>query len=215
MKRGDLVVAPHGSNFYVAEVAGDAFYDKSKREDDSAYRRPAVWLNEKQSLPRTLARAALISRMKSYGTCTDATDLVDEIRECLQLVQSETPPSFKSDLQAVLVQETRRQLRSGRMESYGFERLIEAVLQRMGARTRIVPRMEDKGADIIATFRVAGFFNQVVAIQAKHWQSSPPVDKNVVEQLSKRARSRGGFARHGDYVWQDRTRRNRASEAIY
>jgi hypothetical protein len=76
------------------------------------------------------------------------------------------------------------------MESYGFERLIEAVLQRMGARTRIVPRMEDKGADIIATFRVAGFFNQVVAIQAKHWQPSPPVDKNVVEQLVRGSKQR-------------------------
>lgn len=183
MKRGDLVVVPHGSSFYVAEVAGDASYEQSKREDDTAYRRPAVWLNGKQPLPRTLARSALISRMKSYGTCTDASDLVDEIRECLQLAQSGATPSFNTDLQAILVQETLRQLRSGRMESYGFERLIETLLQRMGARTHIVWRGKDKGADIIATFRVAGFFNQVVAIQAKHWKPSPPVNKDVVEQL--------------------------------
>ena len=73
--------------------------------------------------------------MKVYSTSAEAKDLVDEIRECLQLAQSGTTPSFKSDLQAGLVQETLRQLRSGRMESYGFERLIEAVLQRMGATT--------------------------------------------------------------------------------
>jgi predicted Mrr-cat superfamily restriction endonuclease len=185
MRHGDFVVVPHHeANFYVAEVAGEAFYDETKKEDDSAYRRPAVWLNEKRPLPRTLARAALISRMKSYGTCTGAKDLVNEIYECLQYAQSGTTPSFKSDLQAGLVQETLRQLRSGRMESHGFERLIEAVLQRMGATTtRILPRRDDKGADIVAAFRVAGFFNQVVAVQAKHWQASPPVDKDVVEQL--------------------------------
>jgi predicted Mrr-cat superfamily restriction endonuclease len=184
MRLGDLVVVPHGANFYVAEITGEAFYDETKKEDDSAYRRPAVWLNGKQPLPRTLARAALISRMKSYGTCTEAKDLVDEIRECLQLAQSGTTPSFKSDLQTGLVHETLRQLRSGRMESYGFERLIEAVLQRMGATTtRILPRRDDKGADIVATFQIAGFFNQIVAIQAKHWQASPPVGKHVVEQL--------------------------------
>ena len=40
-----------------------------------------------------------------------------------------------------------------------------------------------KGADVVATFRVAGVFTQVVAVQAKHWQSEPPVGRAVVDQL--------------------------------
>ncbi|MEK7768321.1 MAG: restriction endonuclease, partial [Pseudomonadota bacterium] len=40
-------------------------------------------------------------------------------------------------------------------------------------------------ADVLATFRVAGAFRQVVAVQAKHWQPNPPVGKEVVEQLIK------------------------------
>ncbi len=46
-----------------------------------------------------------------------------------------------------------------------------------------MPRSQDKGADLLATFRVAGAFQQVVAVQAKHWQPEPPVSRDVVEQL--------------------------------
>lgn len=184
MKVGDLVVVPHWSDFYVAEVTGPAFYDESRKEDDTAYRRPVNWLNGKRQISRGLGRSALISRMKTRGTCAYGTDLLDEIIECLNAAKSGAKPSFESDLQARLMRETLDELRSGRMESYGFERLIEAILVGLGAKaTRIVPRGEDKGADIVATFRVAGVFTQVVAVQAKHWQPDPPVSKEVVEQL--------------------------------
>lgn len=184
MKIGDLVVVPHWSEFYVAEVSGPAIFDKSKQEDDTAYRRPATWLNGKQPIARSVARSALISRMKIQQTCADATDLLNEIIECLNVAKSGARPSFDSDLQARLVRETLDELRSGRMESYGFERLIETVLIGIGAKTtRIVPRGQDKGADIVATFLIAGVFSQIIAVQAKHWKPEPPVDKAVVEQL--------------------------------
>ena len=70
------------------------------------------------------------------------------------------------------------------MESFGFERLIATVLTGLGAEeVRIIPRSQDKGADLIAIFRVAGVFQQVVAVQAKHWRPEPPVGRDVVEQL--------------------------------
>src|SRR5439155_11221457 len=76
------------------------------------------------------------------------------------------------------------ELRSGRIENFGFERLIQTVLRGLGAsEVRIVPRSEDKGADLVAVFRVAGAFQQRVAVQAKHWQPEPPVGRDVVEQL--------------------------------
>lgn len=184
MKVGDLVVVPHWSDFFVAKITGPAFFDATKKEDDTAYRRPVTWLNEKKPIPRNIARAALISRMKIQQTSADATDLLDEILDCLNIAKSGARPSFDSDLQIRLVRETLHELRSGRMDSHGFERLIETVLVGLGATsTRVVPRIEDKGADIIATFRVAGVFSQVIAVQAKHWQAEPPVDKAVVEQL--------------------------------
>jgi predicted Mrr-cat superfamily restriction endonuclease len=78
MKPGDLVAVPYGADFLLAEIAGPATYDSSKVEDDSAYRRPVRWLNDKKPIPRQLARSALISRMKTQGTCADATDLLGE-----------------------------------------------------------------------------------------------------------------------------------------
>ena len=135
MKIGDLVVVPHGSEFYVGEVAGPAFYDENKVDEDSAYRRPVKWLNGKRPIPRAVAKSALLSRMKTRGTSADATDLVEEIEEIKdwgERTKSGTEPSFKTDLQSRLVEGTLHELRSGRMESYGFEKLIETVLHGLG-----------------------------------------------------------------------------------
>jgi predicted Mrr-cat superfamily restriction endonuclease len=184
MKIGDLVVVPCGSQFYVARVEGPARYESSMVDDDSAYRRSVTWLNGKQSVPRQLAKAALLSRMKVQGTTADASDLVDEIRECIDLASHAATPTFHSDLKNRLVREIVEEMRGGRIESFGFERLIQEVLLGLGAvDCRIVPRSVDKGADLLATFRVAGAFQFRVAVQAKHWQPDPPVDDQVVKQL--------------------------------
>lgn len=186
MNKGDLVVVPYWSEFYVAEIDGPATYDSQKTGDDTSYRRLVKWLNYKKPIRRDIAKSALISRMKTQGTCSYATDLLAEIKECLQIASSGQTPAFQTDLQSRLIRETLNELRSGRMDGFGFERLIQTVLTGLGAAdARIVPRRQDKGADILATFRVAGAFRQIVAIQAKHWQPEPPVGKEVVEQLTK------------------------------
>lgn len=103
MKVGDLVVVPHGFEFYVAEVMGDAFYGAERRAEDSAYRRPVRWLNDKMPIPRSYAKSALISRTKVYGTSAAAGDLVDEILERLELASKGETPNFRADLQSALV----------------------------------------------------------------------------------------------------------------
>ena len=184
MTPGDLVVVPHWSEFYVAEVTGAATYDASKQEADSAYRRPVKWLNQGKSIPRSHARLALNSRMKIRGTCADASDLVAEIEECIHLAGQGVTPTFQNDLQKRLIRETLAELRGGHIENYGFEKLIGNVLEKLGALdVRIVPRINDMGADLVAFFRVAGVFRYKVAVQAKHWQPHPPVGRAEVEQL--------------------------------
>jgi predicted Mrr-cat superfamily restriction endonuclease len=184
MNPGDLIVVPYGTDFYVAEVTGSVVYLPTRKDDDTAYRRPVKWLNDKKPIARKLARSALLSRMKFQGTCADASDLVLEIKECLALAAGDKQPTFQSDLRERLIPEVLSEMRSGRIESFGFEHLIKTVLLGLGAEEcRIVPRNQDKGADLIATFRIAGAFQQRVAVQAKHWQPDPPVDRSVVEQL--------------------------------
>ena len=184
MEKGDLVVVPHYSEFYVGEVCDQAFYDKSKVGEDSAYRRPIKWLNGKRAMPRSYARSALLSRMKIYGTSADATDLVHEIKSCLELAECGTDPSFETDLRTNMIEATLDDLRSGRMESFGFEKLVKTVLEGLGATfAEVVSRRYDKGIDIYATFLVAGAFRQVVGIQAKHYGPEPPVGPEVVRQL--------------------------------
>jgi restriction system protein len=186
MNTGDLIVVPYGSKFYIAKVAGPATYDESKVKEDTAYRRKVTWLNDKKPIPRSLAKSSLISRMKTQGTCARATDLLPHITECLQLSKAGAKPTFQGDLQARLIRDTLDEIQSGRMESFGFEKLICNLLKGLGAdEARVVSRNQDKGADIVATFQVAGAFRLVVAVQAKHWKPkpNPPVGKDVVEQL--------------------------------
>ena len=183
MMEGDLVVVPYGSEFYVGKVTGPAFYDESKVDDDSAYRRPVKWLNGKNSIPRKYAKSALLSRMRILGTCADASDLVEQIKECVNIAETGDTPSFENDLEGKLVEKTLEELRSGRMGERGFEKLIETVLGGLGGKARIVPRKEDVGIDIYATFLVAGIFQQVVGVQAKHFLPDPPIGAEVVAQL--------------------------------
>jgi predicted Mrr-cat superfamily restriction endonuclease len=184
MRVGDIVVVPHGPSFYVAEVIGPATHDPAHIEDDTAFRRNVTWLNNKDPISREVARAALQSRMKTQGTCASATDLVREIEDCLDLSRAKHRPTFKTDLHARLVRETLDEIRSGRLNGFAFEVLLKAVLEGMGAEeVRIIPRIQDKGADLLALFRVARSFNISVAVQAKHYQPEPPVGAIVVEQL--------------------------------
>lgn len=186
MRVGDLVVVPYGPKFYVAEVIGDATYDEKKVDSDTAYRRKVKWLNSKKPIPRDYAKSALISRMKIQGTSANATDLLPEILECLRRAASGAAPTFLENLQRKLIEETLKEIQEGFMNEAAFERLIQQVLLRQGAvEARIVPRNEDQGADIVATFRLAGTFTQTVAVQAKYWKPDPPVGEKVVKQVIK------------------------------
>ena len=197
MNRGDLVIVPHGSGFYVGVVQGDAFYDESKITEDSGYRRPVKWVNKNKPIPRNNARAALISRMKAYQTCVYADDLIADIKEVVRSSSENKKKSFSDDLQKRLRKETLDEIRSGRMDSFGFERLINSVLISLGANeTTIVPRQNDKGADLIASFMIANTSKFVLAVQAKHYQPKPPVLPDVVEQLL-----RGMKAESADIGW--------------
>jgi predicted Mrr-cat superfamily restriction endonuclease len=186
MKTGDLVVVPHGPRFYIAEVAGEAIYESSRVNEDTAYRRPVKWLNRKQPIPRNQARVALASRMKVYQTCVDATDLIDQINEVLKESEAGKPSTFYDNLHQKLTKQALEEIRSGKMEPFAFQKLLERLLNSLGAKdTRIVPTRIDQGADIVARFSIANVSSFVLAVQAKHFQPTPPVDAVVIDQLLK------------------------------
>ncbi len=194
MDNDDLVVVPHYSNFYIGRITGSAIYDENKVDEDSAYRRPVEWLNGKSPIPRVYAKSALTSRMGIRGTNGYATDLLDQINDCLSIAKSDEIPSFENDLERKLLDQTLNELRSGRMKGkgYGFEELIETVFRGLGAvSTERVSRKQDKGIDIYARFTVAGIFQHVVGIQAKHFQPDYPVGSDVVDQLIRGIREGG------------------------
>jgi predicted Mrr-cat superfamily restriction endonuclease len=184
MNMGDLVVVPSGPRFYLAEITSDALYLPEHVADDTCYRRNVRWLNNKKAIPRDFAKAALTSRMKVYGTTALATDVLADSRDALARAEAGNKPSFKTELQSAMIKDVVEHLRSGHIDSFAFEHLIKDLLIEMGAKTAtVVPRLQDKGADILATFRVAETFQYTLAVQAKHWNDRAPVNAKVVDQL--------------------------------
>jgi len=184
MSIGDWVIVPHGPQFYVAEVTGNVRFDSSKVSDDSAHRRPVRWLNDKKPIPRRLARSSLQSRMKIYHTCGYANGLIDEIYTALVEASKGKPASFADDLRHLLVTQTVQEIRSGKMNDRVFEELVASVLRSRGAReVRIVPRMQDRGADLLATFPLVSSLEIPLAVQVKYWNGD--VGKEAVEELGR------------------------------
>jgi restriction endonuclease Mrr len=135
--------------------------------------------------------------MKVQNTCADATDLLDEILALLDASAKGETPTFDKDLRNRLIEETLKEIRSGRINDYGFEGLLANLLKSLGAsEVRIIARSIDKGADIVATFLAANTFEFKLAVQAKHWQPTPPVGKEVIDQLL-----RGMEAEDADLGW--------------
>jgi len=184
MAEGDQVVVPHGGEFFVAKVTGPLTYRPEKTEEHSAFRRPVEWLNGAQPIPRAKALAALQSRMKIRQTCAEATDLIEEIQDALTVAAGGEERNFGIDLRSRLIEQASSEITSGRMDSFGFERLLATLLRSLGASdVRIVDRSQDKGADIVAVFSLANTFNFRLAVQAKHFRPDPPVGASVIDQL--------------------------------
>ncbi|MBV9122791.1 MAG: restriction endonuclease, partial [Planctomycetes bacterium] len=94
-------------------------------------------------------------------------------------------PNFENDLRSRLIKETLEEIQYGRINDRGFEKLVASILRGLGAEDEpvIKPRQLDKGADIIAHFRIANTFPFTLAVQAKHYQPGKPIGKGVVETL--------------------------------
>jgi restriction system protein len=176
MKIGDWIVVPHwGGTFYIAEITGDPFYEESATVTDSAYRRKVRWLNDKQPISRKLAKSRLISRMKTQQTSAKADDLIDEIVEVLTIasdqggVTSNQTRLFQKNLRIRTIEAVLEEIHHGYIEDYAFEHLVKRVLLCKGAtKADIVPRLKDKGVDILATFLVGGVAELAIGVQVKH-----------------------------------------------
>ena len=161
MQNGDWVVVPFwGGVFYLAEITGEAFYDKSETayQADSCYRRPVRWLNNKQPIPRDFAKAKLVSRMKTQQTSAEAGDLIDNIYDALLLASSEQKEAsseelFASSLRKKMTDAVLEEIHQGFMTPQKMEKLVMKVLRAVGASTtRQIPTSIDQGVDIVATF---------------------------------------------------------------
>ena len=182
MKNGDWIVVPHqGGVFYLAEVAGAAYWDGSKTaiECDSCFRRPVVWLNSGCPIARNMAKSGLRSRMKTQQTTASALDLIAEIADALKLAFLEGRTAtkgtskllFVDSLRRTLSEATLKEILSGHMDERGFEQLIQRVLCGMGAvECVIIPRRKDAGVDIRASFAL-GPTQIEIGVQAKYHRS--------------------------------------------
>ena len=186
MDEDSYILVPHGNSFYIGVVTGPAFYREEKCQEDSAYRRPVKWLNGSRPVPRHQVPAELYARMKIRGTSADASEFLKDIENLLERLQADQPTDFQTDLRAQMIAVAVDRLKRGFVNERAFERIIGAVLARMGARVRVIEdRRMDKGADLVATFTLGRTTEIVVAVQAKFYKPEPPISTAAVDELHK------------------------------
>jgi predicted Mrr-cat superfamily restriction endonuclease len=130
MEKGDFAVVPDSGQFYVATVAGEARYEKSHLDDDTAHRREVKWLNRRQPIPRGLASSGLQSRMKAYQTTAWADEFTKEIENLL--AGDKTAAHVGDEIAQSIREALLSQLRHGRMNDRLFEKFVAAVLKQVG-----------------------------------------------------------------------------------
>lgn len=187
MEVGDYVVVPApGRQFYVGTIAGPPEQGTTK---GVGYFRSVVWLNGKQPIDRQLASAALQSRMKIQGSTAGAKDLVPAIESVVQdgqaIAAGAPAPTFELDLRQELLAITLQQLRNGRLDPFKFEKIVQVVLDSLGAvDSSITPRSLDKGDDIVASVIPLGLFELRLVAQVKHYnQLDRPLPPGVLDEL--------------------------------
>lgn len=183
MQEGDLVVVPHGGEFYLAKVAGPARYEQSKASEDTAYRRDVEWLNGKKPILRERAESALASRMRTQGTTAGASDLIPPIIACLEGAES-----WRSDLRSKLIATVLEEMRRGRIKRYEFGDIVCNVLKWLGADSTGIDftlRPNEQRADRVATFKVAAGVlpSLTVAVQVEHDKAEPRVGEESIKRL--------------------------------
>jgi len=211
MAVGDWVVVPHwGGVFYLAEITGNAFYDDTAAatKTHTCYRRPVQWLHDKKPITRKLAKAKLISRMRTQQTSAEAVDLIDDIYGALQLAESKDTKSAPSDnlftdeLRLRMVEAVLKEIHTGYMDELKFEQLVKKLLLSKGAsEAKVIARRNDKGVDIIASFEVAGITQVKVGAQVKHFQgvTANKLIDELIEGMKQEELSLGWFVTSGEF----------------
>lgn len=195
MEVGDYVVVPAPDRqFYVGRITGPALEGAS---DGVGYWRSVEWLNGKLPIDRQLANAALQSRMKIQGSTGSAHDLVAEIESVVQdgqdIRDGKEMPTFETDLRKELLAKTMERLRLGRVDSFKFEKIVQVVLDNLGAvGSSITARALDQGDDIVATVVPLGLFELRLVAQVKHYyELDRPLGPDVVDELLRGMEKQG------------------------
>ena len=122
MREGDLVVVPHGNEFHIGRVAGDPWFDESKAESNSAYRRKVEWI--KPNVPMDRDGSALQDQIKKRAprtlnlVCDEA--VAEEIGELLRGPRIRpTKENLRQHAAPVLAQWLIREARRGSSLTYG------------------------------------------------------------------------------------------------
>ncbi|WP_000844597.1 restriction endonuclease [Leptospira interrogans] len=194
MKKDDYVLIPSNNfDFYIAKIISDDLdYLEEKISEETAFSRKATWLNNGQPIKRNQARSKIISRLKVYQTCVDCSDLNNEILELLEDIASNRTSNFEDDLRKDVTKTILNALHTGKIENFGFERLLKNLFIKLGSReTKIVPRSKDKGSDLIVEFYIFDIVPVQISVQAKHWNESNPVKREEIEQLKTGIESDG------------------------
>lgn len=184
MEIGDRVVVPSSGAFDVVEVASDAYYDSSKENEDTAWRRDVKWLTSR-SVERRWASYPLQRRLKAQQTALDISDLAFAIEEAF----SRKSPVVLTDEYTEALSAPLVSLILNRVNDETLEQLVANLVRASGAQARVAPKTDRRAGDVDVTatyeFHSGMFFK--IGYQVKHHQGTS--DDWGIRQLIDRMES--------------------------
>jgi len=132
--------------------------------------------------------------MKTQQTSADASDLIDEIVQVLDLATSKRPLDadvlFARKLRTQMLAVVRREIQEGYMNERRFEELVQRIVIAVGAaKASIVPRLKDNGVDILADFPLGPLGKVTLGIQVKYHRGK--TGKEGIDQLCNGLKEEG------------------------
>jgi len=161
MNRGDFILVPANYEFYIAKVDSDT--ERIERDGRVYFSRRVKWQNNKKPVPRNDVDASTYHKLKARGVCSYAGGVISDIERCLS---AEKPFSFRREL----IEKVDEDMRKRRMNPRLLETVVCRLMEHAGGESEQRQGRADKGADVVATFNVAGSLalGAKVAIQVKH-----------------------------------------------
>lgn len=182
MDEGSLIAIPCSGGVYIGIVKSECKHNEEWIDEDRAFYRDVKWCVDKP-VPRNYFDNDIQMKMKNQSTLVKLPDCYGRILGIVEMHKKDEIPTLKADVKENFNKMLLNQLYNGKIDNYGFEKLVEKLLREKEYETNIVARNKDTGTDIECKLNLFSGIEINVFVQVKQWHPDTTVGVDVFKKL--------------------------------